>query len=210
MSNLGQLLVFLSYSSKDRSQAVDIKCTLEMYGITVFVAHEDMANGEIWKKELKTKLRRCDVFAVLLSENYHQSIHTDQEFGMALAYKKPIQPINLDGTMPYGFMGDFNSTNFFKTGKFDVEKLASEIVDSVKDPETLFDFMISKMADADFSDRAGFWAEKLHSVDGEVSNEQVLDIINAVKNNDQVRRSTRAKNILRKWFGDEWVDKQTN
>ncbi|MDA8009223.1 MAG: toll/interleukin-1 receptor domain-containing protein [Alphaproteobacteria bacterium] len=63
-----------------------------------------MDPGYDWRDTLIKKLKECQFFVLVLTENYHARYFTDQEFGMAVAMDKTIFVIRLDDTRPYGFM----------------------------------------------------------------------------------------------------------
>ncbi|MGI0014648.1 MAG: toll/interleukin-1 receptor domain-containing protein [Nitrososphaera sp.] len=102
---------FLSHSDEDKVLAGKLKKELDDYGIDAFVAHDDLMAGQNWMSALTREIRHCDLFLVLLSKNYHLAHYIDHELGVAYCLKKPIIPISVDGTKPYGFMPKYQSEN---------------------------------------------------------------------------------------------------
>lgn len=90
---------FLSHIHQERHLAGEVKCRLaENYGITAFVAHDDIHPSRQWREAIKEGLGSCHVFVAFLHEGYHESQWCDQEAGWALARGIPILPVR-----PVGF-----------------------------------------------------------------------------------------------------------
>jgi len=98
--------VFLSHKTEVKKQTATLKESLKMYGIASFVAHEDIAPTKEWQNEIETALESMDAFVALLTENFHESLWTDQEVGYAIARGVPIIAVRM-GRDPYGFIGKF-------------------------------------------------------------------------------------------------------
>ena len=100
--------VFLSYHHSVRKIAGRMKGYLSALGMDVFLAHEDLEPSDEWQEEILKKLRECDVFIPLLTKNFHSSLWTDQETGIAVARNKLIVPVKFS-VVPYGFIGKFQA-----------------------------------------------------------------------------------------------------
>jgi hypothetical protein len=98
--------VFLSHKSEIKTEAAALKDNLELFGISAFVAHKDITPTKEWQIEIEAALETMDAFVALLTENYHDSLWTDQEVGFAVARGIPIIAFKL-GQDPYGFIGKF-------------------------------------------------------------------------------------------------------
>ncbi len=123
-----RLKVFVSYSSKEKSFAGDLKSMLIDYcGYEVFLAHDDMIASLDFNDGIKKAIKDCDVFIALLSENFKKSDYCDQETGIAYYLKKKIIPVKLDSTNPYGFLA---SAHGLKTRNFNedgIKQVVSEV-----------------------------------------------------------------------------------
>lgn len=124
---------FLSYSHKNRKLARRLKEGLAEFGIDAFLAHDDIAVSERWRRVIIKKLRDCEIFIPILTESFMESEWTDQEAGFALARGKRIVPLKVD-VAPYGFIGAFQALRLN-------QKVSSEtcwkIMESLKDHDTL-------------------------------------------------------------------------
>lgn len=79
---------------------------MEEYGITSFVAHEDIKPSKEWLKEIEKALNSMDCMSVIMYEGFHESKWCDQEVGVALGKSITVLPLLPDGD-PYGFLGEY-------------------------------------------------------------------------------------------------------
>jgi hypothetical protein len=101
-----RLRLFLSHSSKDKSFVTQLKYELADYGISSFVAHQDIEPTKKWMGVILEALETCHALAALLTVNFHGSNWTDQEIGYALRRRIKILPVRL-GVDPHGFLSQF-------------------------------------------------------------------------------------------------------
>ena len=97
------LSIFISYSHIDKAIAGGLKEVLEQYGISCFLAHEDIEPSQEWESKIRDTLKTSDILIPILTENFPNSIWTNQEIGFALAYNKLIIPLKIN-INPYGFI----------------------------------------------------------------------------------------------------------
>src|SRR5207244_4904937 len=98
--------VFLSHKSDVKKETASLKERLRLFGISCFVAHEDIHPTKAWQDEIENALASMDGFVALMTENFHDSEWTDQEVGFAFARGVPMIAVRL-GKNPYGFIGKF-------------------------------------------------------------------------------------------------------
>lgn len=98
--------IFLSHKSEVKKETAALKDGLRLFGISCFVAHEDIHPTKAWQDEIENALASMDGFVALMTENFHDSDWTDQEVGYAVARGVPIIAVRL-GKNPYGFIGKF-------------------------------------------------------------------------------------------------------
>jgi len=77
----GAVRMFMSHVSQHRATASAIKTALASFGISVFLAHEDIEPTLEWQKEVETALQSMDVMCALLTPEFPQSPWTDQDPG---------------------------------------------------------------------------------------------------------------------------------
>jgi hypothetical protein len=180
-----------------KSKLGKIKKKLSKFDIDVFLAHEDIEGGEDWKIELVSEIKNSEIIIALLSKNYHHANFTDQELGMSLAYEKKIIPISIDGTIPYGFIEQYQSTKCDPeiTDK-DIRKLLSLIMNFSSTGKDFLNLLITKLSNAESYEDATFWGRKLLSY-SKFTHEQINDIAQAYIKNNQIHGSfMAAPNVL--------------
>jgi hypothetical protein len=100
--------VFLCHKAEVKKKVAELKEQLEPFGISAFVAHQDIHPTKEWQEEIENALASMDAFFALLTEKFHESQWTDQEVGYALARGLPMIAVKL-GRAPYGFIGKFQA-----------------------------------------------------------------------------------------------------
>jgi len=104
----GGFRLFLSHKSEVKKSVAELKLSLGSYGISCFVAHEDIQPTQQWQDEIEAALASMDGFVALMTDEFHDSYWTDQEVGFALGRRVPIIAVRL-GIDPYGFIGKFQA-----------------------------------------------------------------------------------------------------
>jgi len=124
----GKLKVFLSHLSKQKSWTSELQEQLAHFGISAFVAHQDIKPTLEWQLQIETALATCDALVALLHEGFHESNWTDQEIGFAMGRGVSVFSIRF-GQDPYGFIGKLQA--FQGYGK-DPEEIAEELFDAYR------------------------------------------------------------------------------
>jgi nucleoside 2-deoxyribosyltransferase len=106
----GQLCVFISHLAKHKVFASELQLALSAYGISSFVAHEDIEPDAEWQAEIEKALRTCDALLALLHDGFKESTWTDQEVGYALGRGVPVFSVRLE-VAPYGLLGKKQAFN---------------------------------------------------------------------------------------------------
>lgn len=96
--------LFISHVSAHKENVSKLKVDLAVFGISGFVAHEDITPGIEFQEEMEKALHSMNGLVALLTTDFHQSAWTDQEVGFAMGRKIPVIGIRL-GQDPYGFIG---------------------------------------------------------------------------------------------------------
>lgn len=119
----GYFRMFISHITSKKKQASRLKAVLEDYGITSFVAHEDINPTKEWQKEIQRALNSMDCMSAMLYDGFHQSNWCEQEVGIALGRNITVLPL-LPDSDPYGFLGEYQG---IKIKGMYPEALAKEI-----------------------------------------------------------------------------------
>ena len=119
----GHFKLFISHLATFKKTIGILKTELEKYGISSFVAHEDIEPTKQWQDEIEKGLFSMDALCAILMPGFKESNWTDQEVGVAIGRNVLIIPIrkNLD---PYGFIGKYQG---FQTNGKNIGEVAKGI-----------------------------------------------------------------------------------
>lgn len=106
----GQLRVFISHLTDERQQAADVQAALTRFGMSSFVAHNDIHPTLEWQIEIETALATCDLLVAFIHPRFIESRWCDQEVGYALGRGIPVFTVRC-GSDPYGFVSRFQAFN---------------------------------------------------------------------------------------------------
>jgi hypothetical protein len=173
--------VFLSHKNEVKKETAELKEKLKLFGISGFVAHEDIHPTKEWQDEIENALFSMDAFVALMTEEFHDSIWTDQEVGVAFGRSVPIISIKL-GKDPYGFIGKFQALSC------SWDSAAKEIVKLLLKHERMLGAYIKAVENCSSFDNGNILAEILSNID-RLSNQQVARLVTAFNNNNELRGS---------------------
>ncbi|MDE2107468.1 MAG: toll/interleukin-1 receptor domain-containing protein [Patescibacteria group bacterium] len=174
------------------------------YGISAFVAHNDIEPTLEWQSQIETALTTADSLVALLHPNFHQSNWTDQEIGFAMGRGLPVFAVRL-GQDPYGFIGRFQA--FTGAGK-SPEALAKDLFDAYRKNKQTQKRMAEVLVSL-FEDSGSFAAAKArigYLEHLEVWHSSFIPRLEAaLKVNSQVSGSwgvrERVESLTKKWAG---------
>lgn len=106
----GKFKLFLSHVSAYKVSVGKLSAALSIYGVSAFVAHDDIEPSLEWRDEIEIALRSMDALAALVTPEFHASLWTDQEVGWAFGRGVLALPVML-GAAPYGFLGKFQGVS---------------------------------------------------------------------------------------------------
>lgn len=173
--------VFLSHKSEVKKETADLKNRLRIFGISCFVAHEDIHPTKLWQDEIENALSSMDGFVALMTPEFHDSYWTDQEVGFALARGIPLIAVRL-GKDPYGFIGKFQGlSSTWQTA-------AEEIVKILIKHDRMFSAYIHALQKCQCFDDANTLAKVLSAITS-LSTEQIEELVIAFNENDQLNGS---------------------
>jgi hypothetical protein len=124
----GMLRVFISHLSTKSASAAQLQEALLEYGISAFVAHNDIEPTQEWQTQIEIALATCDALIAVMHDGFHASNWTDQEIGFAMGRGVPTFSIRC-GQDPYGFIGRFQA---FNGNKRKIADVARELFDAYR------------------------------------------------------------------------------
>lgn len=102
--DFGYYNIFISHLTKDKISASNLKSALSYYGISSFVAHEDIEPTKLWANEIESALKTMHCLCAIITPDFNNSKWCDQEVGYALGRNVLVIPIR-KGCDPYGLFG---------------------------------------------------------------------------------------------------------
>lgn len=122
-NSTSDLRLFISHISEHKDKATRLKLCLALYGISGFVAHEDIVPTLEWQSEIERALDAMDAFVAIHTKGFSQSFWTQQEVGFA--YGRNVKIISLKmGEDPTGFI---SKQQALSRRNLSAEEIAKEI-----------------------------------------------------------------------------------
>jgi TIR domain len=100
----GHVRLFISHRDGHKIGAKGLAQALETYGISSFVAHDTIKPLTEWRHEILKALETMEIMLVYLTNDFEDSIWTQQEVGYALGKGIPVVSLKLDRKDPPGFI----------------------------------------------------------------------------------------------------------
>lgn len=171
--------VFLSHKTEVKKETAELKAKLQLFGVSSFVAHEDIHPTQMWQDEIESALRSMDAFVALLTDKFHESLWTDQEVGFAVGRAVPIIAVRL-GRDPYGFIGKFQALSC------SWENAPVEIVRLLMPNANMLEAYLATLANCKSFDHGNLLAKALPSIKA-LSPAQEELMVNTYNANDELR-----------------------
>lgn len=127
-----QFRLFISHVSKHKARAHRLKEALAPYGVSAFVAHDDIEPTKRWRDEILRALQTMDGFVAMLAPGFSASVWCNQEVGFAVGSGAMIISFRMSEDPP-GFLGEEQALPWRK-GQM-AEDVAKGIVDLLKKDE---------------------------------------------------------------------------
>lgn len=162
----GYFRLFLSHVSAIKGKAAQLQRVLKRYGISCFVAHEDIEPTRDWQNEIEKALMSMDALAAVLSPGFKESNWTDQEVGVAIGRDILVIPVR-KGIDPYGFIARYQG---FQSQSQTIGQVARTIYQVIAaNPKTkgrLADVLVGLLLSGKSEEDVQHWLEMLESFDG--------------------------------------------
>lgn len=139
----GHFRLFMSHLSVHKKTVGSLKRSLEKYGISSFVAHEDIEPTKLWEKEIEKGLFSMDALCAILMPGFKESNWTDQEVGVAIGRGVLVIPVRKEMD-PYGFIGKFQG---FQANNKSIGEVAKGIFKILSTHEKTRSKLINKLVD---------------------------------------------------------------
>lgn len=172
-----------------------LKDSLALYGISCFVAHEDIHPTKEWMDEIESALFSMDALIALMTDDFHDSDWTDQEVGVAMGRCVPVISLKLGKLNPYGFIGRFQALSCTW------EKAPLELMKLLICHEKMKEAFIAAVSGCSSFDRGNALASVLPFISS-LSESQADSLIEAYKNNPELRGSFGFNGSKPRYYGE--------
>lgn len=102
----GYLKVFISHLSANKQRMSFMKKYFAKWGVSAFIAHEDIEPTREWREEVEAALETMDVMVAVVEPGFKESDWCCQEVGYALGRTIEVIPLRA-GMDPFGFFGKY-------------------------------------------------------------------------------------------------------
>lgn len=176
--------LFISHKDDNKTEANDLKQSLNIFGISCFVAHEDIEPSTEWQNEIEKALFSMDALLALLSPGFSSSVWTNQEVGVAFGRDCFILSVR-SGEDPKGFVGKFqalrpNSDKPFSTAV----QIAEHLLNHQKTSEKMKNAYIHALSQASQYAETEKWASIIDLVNS-LSDSQAQKIVENYNSSSQ-------------------------
>lgn len=176
--------LFISHKDDNKKFANELKKKLEVFGISSFVAHEDIEPSTEWQTEIETALFSMDALLALLSTGFFESVWTNQEVGVAFGRGIFILSVKSKED-PRGFVGKFQA---LRPKSDDINDLAlgiaEQLIKNQKTSDKMKSAYIHALSCASQYAEAERWSALLPCV-GSLSHEQAAKLLDNYNSNSQ-------------------------
>jgi hypothetical protein len=181
--------VFLSHKSAYKEQTTKLKEELEKYGISAFVAHNDIEPSKEWQSEIERALFSMDAFVALITKDFYESEWTNQEIGFSMAFNNiPHVYVKFGDNNPRGFAAKFQALSC------SWENSSEKILDILlqESNKMLNTFISSLQNAASYKEAKDFF---YHLIKLELNEEQCDKVIYAYNNCSQINECNQFNGI---------------
>ena len=190
-----RILVFISYSTKDKETVGKIKRQLENFGLEVFVGHDDINPSSVWVKEIRENLKKCDIFIPFLTKDFKKSKWADQECGIAECLNKCILPLKIKYD-PYGFINKYQALNITNTSTLNYGvAIVKKIIKKNKFPQLRSVIIESFINSRNFEVTRDVF--KILFLFEELSKKEITRLARASLTNDQIYKYVSTRRLLK-------------
>jgi len=180
--------VFISHKDDNKKFANELKEALEVFGISSFVAHEDIEPSTEWQNEIEKALFSMDALLALLSAGFSGSVWTNQEVGVAFGRGVFILSVKA-GEDPKGFVGKFQALRPKNSNMNDLAtQIAEQLMKNSRTSKKMKSAYIFALAATSQWSETERWSALFPSVDS-LSSEQIDRLLEIYNSNSEAYNS---------------------
>lgn len=171
----GYYRMFISHLTIDKISAANLKTALSVYGISCFVAHEDIEPTKEWANEIEKALLTMNCLCAIITPKFNGSLWCDQEVGFALGRNILVIPIR-KGADPYGLVGKYQGIQSKNKTANQLAKEIFEILCKNSHSRKAYTRILGNLfLNSKNSDEANKWVDIISSID--IIDKDVIEFI---------------------------------
>ena len=163
MWKTGYYRMFISHKVENKISASNLKSCMEVYGISGFVAHEDIKPSKKWHQEILNALKTAHSLCAIITPNFITSTWCDQEVGFALGRGLLCIPIKKEAD-PYGLLGEFQAISSKGKDSYAVAKDIFDIL-CMNQEATYLNCLAELLLNSKTQDDAEHWIDLIASIE---------------------------------------------
>lgn len=161
----GHLRLFISHCSQHKVTVGHLQKSLRRFGISGFVAHEDIEPTREWLQEVEKALFSMDACLAVLIPEFPKSSWTDHEVGIAVGRGVLVVPLR-KGLDPYGFIGKYQGLQAAgKTVKQVADEIYRILVSSPFTADKMFSVIVRMFVSSRTKEDCMHWLDLLAAED---------------------------------------------
>ncbi len=205
-----RIRLFISHRDRHKAAARKLADALEPYGISAFVAHDTIEPMSTWQEEIIKGLETMEVMLAFITDDFHDSSWTNQEVGFAHARNIPVVSLKLQAKDPEGFIsnqqalrGDLNKPTM------SIPELYKVLAEKLDNKGRLQGALITAFVESSSFVETIERFNRLDEVANDISEDEVLRIIDGFAKNDQLHGcgylNSHLCNFLKRRTGRDYV-----
>lgn len=179
--------VFVSHRDTHKTLAHELAEALRLYGICAFVAHDTIEPDSEWQIEIEKGLQTMEVMLALITDDFYESVWTQQEIGFALGRQTPVICVKAGSKDPQGFVQKKQAAKIDLTDTKIAARLIAPLIAKHVGIARFRDVLIAQLVEASSFIDADRAFSALNLVDGYTA-EHAAAIIKGFKENSQLNR----------------------
>ena len=198
----GMVRLFISHRDGHKVVANELAETLESYGISSFVAHDSIQPMSIWQTEILNGLESMEIMLAFVTDDFHESVWTNQEVGFALGRNIPVVPLKLQDRDPSGFIGKQQALKWSYDNVAEAAPSIYEILaEKLSNRERLQTSLIRAFASSPDFHEARWRFDRMRNVVSKISDTELEEIVVAFRENDQLHNAIYLENKYHRLSG---------
>jgi hypothetical protein len=209
----GHIRLFISHRDSHKAAARALADALEEYGISAFVAHDTIKPMSTWQEEIIKGLETMEIMLAFVTDDFHDSTWTNQEIGFSLGRNIPVVSLKLQRTDPSGFIGNQQALKGkMETPEASVARIYELLSVRLGNQNRMQRGLVTAFVESpDFNETKRRF-DRMTSVIKKLSDEEVSEIIDGFRSNDQLHNAIylnnqyhRLRNFLNRTTGQDYA-----